>query len=388
MTSYDVCIIGGGIMGLSTAVFLKRLDPAISVCVVEPDPSYEFSSTLRASGGARRLFSGPENIAMSNFSIDFLTRFDVEMAVDGEAPAIDWQEQGYLFLVPPTGVALLEANTRTQRSLGVEVILMDPSALKRRFPSINADDVGAAALSPRDGWCDPNGVLQGFLRKARATGAAIIRDRVAGLDASSGVVRSATLASGGSLDADTFVVAAGAWSPQVVASIGMPLPITPMRRFEHYFTTRTPIEPLPFVKDLDRLAFRPEGAGYTGSLVNSDEPRGFNFDVDHGYFENTVWPALAHRFPAFEATKCHRSWSGLYEQCELDGNAIIGNWRERHPNVYVIAGFSGHGLMHAPAAGRGIAEMIVHGAFQTIDLTRLGYDRVLNNTPYRELGIL
>lgn len=168
----------------------------------------------------------------------------------------------------------------------------------------------------------------------------------------------------------------------------MPLPIAPMRRFEHYFTTRTPIEPLPFVKDLDRLAFRPEGAGYTGSLVNSEEPRGFNFDVDHDYFETVVWPALAHRFPAFEATRCHRSWSGLYEQCELDGNAIIGNWRQRHPNVYVIAGFSGHGLMHAPAAGRGIAEMIVHGAFQTIDLTRLGYDRVLNNMPYRELGIL
>ncbi|MEQ8398041.1 FAD-dependent oxidoreductase [Thalassobaculum sp.] len=386
--NYDVCIAGGGIMGLSTAVFLKRLDPAISVCIIEPDPSYEFSSTLRASGGARRLFSGPENIAMSSYSIDFLKRFDAEMAVDGDAPAIDWREQGYLFLVPPAGVALLEANIRTQRGLGVEVTLMDQPALKRRFPSINVNDVGAAALSPRDGWCDPNGVLQGFLRKARATGTDVIRNRVVGLRARNGVVRSAALASGGSLEADTFVVAAGAWSPQVVASIDMPLPIAPMRRFEHYFTTRTPIEPLPFVKDLDRLAFRPEGAGYTGSLVNSEEPRGFNFDVDHDYFETVVWPALAHRFPAFEATRCHRSWSGLYEQCELDGNAIIGNWRQRHPNVYVIAGFSGHGLMHAPAAGRGIAEMIVHGAFQTIDLTRLGYDRVLNNMPYRELGIL
>jgi glycine/D-amino acid oxidase-like deaminating enzyme len=208
--SYDVCIAGGGIMGLSTAVFLKRLDPAISVCIIEPDPSYEFSSTLRASGGARRLFSGPENIAMSNYSIDFLKRFDAEMAVDGDAPAIDWREQGYLFLVPPAGVALLEANTQTQRGLGVEVTLMDQPALKRRFPSINVNDVGAAALSPRDGWCDPNSVLQGFLRKARATGTDVIRDRVVGLRARNGVVRSAALASGGSLEADTFVVAAGA----------------------------------------------------------------------------------------------------------------------------------------------------------------------------------
>jgi glycine/D-amino acid oxidase-like deaminating enzyme len=168
----------------------------------------------------------------------------------------------------------------------------------------------------------------------------------------------------------------------------MALPIAPMRRFEHYFTIRTELEPLPFVKDLDRLAFRPEGAGYTGTLVRSDEPRGFNFEIDHGYFERVVWPALAHRFPAFEATRCQRSWAGLYEQCDLDGNPVIGNWASRHPNLHVVAGFSGHGLMHAPAAGRGIAELILHGGYRTIDLTRLGYGRVERGEPYAEIGIL
>lgn len=386
--AYEACIIGGGIMGLSTAVFLKRLEPGLSVCVVEPDPTYAFASTALSAGGARRLFSRPENIGMSSFSIDFLKRFDAEMAVDGEAPDIGWRERGYLFLVPPAAVAMLEANARTQQAHGVEIVMMDASALKRRYPSMTVEDVGAAVLSPRDGWCDPGSVLQCFRRKARALGVVFVQDRVTGLDEADGVVRRARLETGAPVRADSFVIAAGAWSAPIAASIGMALPISPMRRFEHFFTTQTPIEPLPFVKDLARLAFRPEGTGYTGTVVNSDEPRGVNFELDPTHFEELVWPALAHRFPAFEATKRLRSWAGLYEVCELDGNPIIGNWRDRHPNVHVVAGFSGHGLMHAPAAGRGIAELIVHGRFRSLDLTRLGYDRVPRGEPYPELGIL
>jgi len=286
--SYDVCIAGGGIMGLATAVFLKRLDPAVTVAVVEPDPSYALASTPRAAGGARRLFSRPENIEMSTFSIGFLLRFAEEMTVDGEAPAIDWREGGYLFLVPPAAVGMLEANARTQAALGVEVELLDAAALQRRYPSMTVADVGAAVLSPRDGWCDPNGVLQGFRRKARALGVEFVEDRVAALEEDGGVLRRARLGGGGTIAADAFVIADGAWSAEVAATIGMALPITPMRRFEHYFTIRETLEPLPFVKDLARLAFRPEGAGYTGTLVDTDEPRGFNLEVDHGYFERVV----------------------------------------------------------------------------------------------------
>lgn len=99
-----------------------------------------------------------------------------------------------------------------------------------------------------------------------------------------------------------------------------------------------------------------------------------------------VWPAVTHRFPPFEAARCHRTWSGLYEQCELDGNPVIG--RSPVENFLIVAGFSGHGMMHAPAAGRGIAELIVQGGFQTIDLSRLGYARVARGEPYREAGIL
>ena len=170
--------------------------------------------------------------------------------------------------------------------------------------------------------------------------------------------------------------------------VGMRLPIEPLRRFEHYFETPNAIEPLPYVKDTARLAFRPEGRGYSGGLVDSNEPRGYDFGVDHDYFERVVWPALAHRFPAFEACRCRRTWSGLYEQNELDGNPVIGRWAGRMENFFVVAGFSGHGMMHAPAAGRAIAELIVNGRYDTLDLTRLGYRRIEQNAPYPERGIL
>jgi FAD-dependent oxidoreductase domain-containing protein 1 len=161
-----------------------------------------------------------------------------------------------------------------------------------------------------------------------------------------------------------------------------------MRRFEHYFTAGSPVEALPYVKDVARLAFRSEGSGFSGGLVDGSEQRGFNFEVDHGYFERVVWPAVAQRFPVFEAARCHRTWSGLYEQNELDGNPVIGPWTGGAANLYTVAGFSGHGMMHAPAAGRAVAELVLHGEYRTLDLTRLGYQRILAEEPYPEEGIL
>ena len=388
MHRYDIVVIGGAIMGSSVAYFLKSLAPAATVAVVEPDPTYQWCSTLRASGGVRVLFSCTENIEMSRFGRDFIRAFPQQMAVDGREAPVDWVQGGYLFIVPPAGLSMLEANCAHQQALGCHVELLAPDELKARFPSMFVDDLGGGVYSPDDGWCDPNGLLQGFRRKAIALGAEYIKDRVTGLTRSGHRVVDGELASGARVRADAFVNATGAWAAEISAMAGMRLPIAPLRRFEHYFTAGSPIERLPYVKDLDRLAFRSEGVGFSGGLVNGDEPRGFNFAVDHDYFERAVWPAIAHRFPPFEAARCHRTWSGLYEQCELDGNPIIGNWPGGLDNFYVISGFSGHGMMHAPAAGRAIAELIITGSFQTVDLTRLGYARIIRGEPYAEAGIV
>lgn len=388
MPRHDVVIVGGGIVGSAVACFLKVLAPAIDVAVIEPDRSYEFASTPRASGGARRQFSCPENVAMSNFSIGFIEGADRELAVGGEPAHVEWRRGGYLFIVGAEQLPILAENAALQRSMGVRADLLDPDGLHERFPSMNLAGIAGGVHTPDDGWCDPSGLLQAFRRKARSLGVAYVDDRVVAIDHDATAARAVRLASGATLAADHVVNAAGAWAKEVAAMVGMALPIEPLRRFEHYFETPNAIEPLPYVKDMARLAFRPEGRGYSGGLVDGDEPRGFNFEVDHGYFERVVWPALAHRFPPLEAARCHRTWAGLYEQCELDGNPIIGRWTSRLGNLYTVAGFSGHGMMHAPAAGRAIAELITHGRFETIDLSRLGYERVEANAPYTEVGIL
>jgi glycine/D-amino acid oxidase-like deaminating enzyme len=364
------------------------LDPTLSVCVIEPDPTYEFASALRASGGCRVQFSRSENIEMSLYSIGFIREFERTMATATQPATVDWVQGGYLFIVPPEAILSLERNVNIQQSHGCRVDLLTPAELKIRFPSIRVDDLGAAAHTPEDGWCDPNGLLWGFRRKAVELGVTYIKDRVVGAECDPIKAKSLTLASGETINADAFINAAGAWSGEVAKLFGMYLPISPLRRFEHYFTAGSLVEQLPYVKDTARLAFRSEGNGFSGGLVDSNESRGFNFEVDHDYFDRVVWPAVANRFPAFEAVKCHRTWSGLYEQNELDGNPVIGPWHGGLANLFTVSGFSGHGMMHAPAAGRAIAELIVRGRFESIDLTRLGYSRVVDNMPYTELGIL
>lgn len=385
---FDVAIIGGGVVGSSTAYFLKTLDPSMSVAVVEPDPTYAFASTLRASGGCRVQFSCPENIEMSLFGIDFIRQVPQRLATTDHPANVDWVEGGYLFIVPPDQVGHLQSNARIQRTHGCVVDLLGPRELADRFPSMRVDDVGAGAHTPHDGWCDPHGLLWSLRRKAIELGAVYLADRMVAATTDARAVRELQLAGGGRMAAEAVVNAAGAWAGEVAKLMGMHLPVVPLRRFEHYFTAASPMEPLPYVKDTARLAFRSEGHGFSGGLVDGGAVRGFDFEVDHDYFERVVWPAVAHRFPPLEAARCHRTWSGLYEQCELDGNPIVGAWNSRLPNLYTVAGFSGHGMMHAPAAGRAIAELIARGRFEAIDLSRLGYERVEAHRPYREAGIL
>ena len=387
-TAYDVAIIGGGATGCAAAYFLRAAGVE-RVCVVEPDPTYAKASTPVATGGCRRLFALPENIRMSQFSIPFLKDFARHVAVDGYAPDVQWKERGYFFVGGPRHAQVLEENCRTQHGLGVKVELMDRTAIAARYPWMRSDDLAIGVLSPEDGWLDPNSVLQGFRKKARSMGATFVKDRVVDLYTGGNRVVELELGSGARIRADHVINAAGCWAASVAKLAGIDVPVNPMRRFEHYVELANALPPdMPLIKDPDRLIIRPEGKGYSVGLVRSDEPRGFNFDVDPAWFQEVVWPACARRVPEFEALKLKREWAGLYDENELDGNMILGNIPGRLDNFYLACGFSGHGLMHAPAVGRALTELITKGRFETIDLSRMGYQRVIDNAPYREKGII
>jgi FAD-dependent oxidoreductase domain-containing protein 1 len=384
----DILIMGGGAIGSAVAYFIKLRSPGTDVIVAERDPTYSLASTPRASGGVRRLFSLPENIELSNFSIPFFEAFPDTMAVDGVSAEIGFKKNGYLFIVPPSARDMLKRNFETEKKMGCNVVWLEPDELKQKFPSMYVGDLGAAVHSPDDGWLDPHSVLMGFRKKAKSMGVEFLADEVSGLERSGSCVIAAILKSGMRIEADHFVNAAGAWAKDICAMLDIEVPIEPLRRFEHYFESEESIEPLPYLKDPDRLAFRPEGKGYSGGVPTLAEPRGYNFEVDHEYFENVVWPALAHRFPQFERTKCRNTLPGLYDQNDFDGNAIIGPGADGLGNFHMLAGFSGHGLMHAPGCGRAMAELIINGRYETIDLARLGWRRLVDGEPLREQGII
>jgi FAD-dependent oxidoreductase domain-containing protein 1 len=385
---HDVVIIGGGAIGCATAVFLRTAGVP-RVCVLEPDPTYAKAATPMATGGCRRLFALPENIRMSQFSIEYYKNFAQHVAVDGYAPDVQWKERGYLFIGGPQHAAVLEQNARVQEAEGVQIELLDRAAIAARYPWMRNDDLALGVLSPQDGWLDPNSVLQGFRHKAQAMGVTFLRERAVDLYVRGRRIVEIELASGARVRGDHVVNAAGCWSASIAKLVGVDLPVNPMRRFEHYveLARELPAD-TPLVKDPDRLIIRPEGKGYAVGLVKSDEPRGFNYEVEPSWFQDVVWPACAARVKAFEQLKLVREWAGLYDECELDGNMILGHCQGGPENFLVACGFSGHGLMHAPAVGRALTELVVSGSFQTIELGQMGYQRVVDGAAYRETGIL
>jgi len=384
----DILIIGGGIVGSSIAYHLARAGRGGEIVVVEPDPTYEFAATPRGNGGIRQLFSLPENIAMAQYGLAFYRDFETEMAVDGEPAPIGFKRRGYLLISDAGGHRQMEQNFRVQSARGVRADCLDRVALGVRFPSLRTDDVALAVHSPDDAWIDPQSALQGFRRKARQLGVRYLTDRVEDWRGDGRLARRALLASGETVEAGVHVLAAGAWSAEVATSLGLALPVEPMSRDTYFFRAAGNIEALPFIKTETHLAFRPEGKGYAGGLPDWETPPGWNFEVSPDDFEARVWPALARRIPALERLKLERGWAGHYARNRLDLTAIVGAWSGGLDNVYMAVGFSGHGIMHAPAAGRALAELILDGRYGTLDLTRFGYARVRENAPYREIGIV
>ena len=387
----DIVIIGGGIIGSAAAYFLATGDQAGTVSVIEPDATYARASTPAGAGGVRRLMSRPENIRMSQFSLDFYAGFQKVMASEDIAADIQFRRSGYLFLTNADGAADLTNNFETQQGEGVPAELLDVDALRTRFPSVGTQNVVLACHSPQDGWIDPQAALMGFRKKSEILGVTYVKDRVVGLETSGNSVIQAQLESGASLAGDIFLNTAGAWAGEIAAMTGAKLPVVPMCRVQHFWRCASEIESLPLIKDGSGAFFRPEGGGFVGGKPSWEIEPGFIWDIDRGYFanyfEDTVWQLLAAMVPKFETIKLERSWPGHYAQNLFDGNMIIGAYSPGHDNILTACGFSGHGIMHAPAVGRALSELVLDGKFQTLDLTRMGFSRVADDRPYAEIGI-
>ena len=388
----DIAIIGGGIIGSAAAYFLAQSGLAGDVTVIEPDPTYARASTPAGAGGVRRLMTRPENIRMSQFSLDFFAGFKDTMSTHEHPADIDFRRQGYLFLTNAAGVDDLTSNFETQCAEGVPADLLNVDAVRSRFPSIGTDNVALACHSPQDAWIDPHAAMMGFRRKAESLGVTYVKDTVAGLESSTSRVTGAVLESGDCITADMFLNCAGAWVGNVAEMTGAKLPVVPMCRVQHFWRCAHEVEPLPLIKDDSGAFLRPEGGGgFVGGRPSWDIEPGFAWEVDRGYFatyfEDTVWALIANMVPKFETIKLERTWGGHYAQNLFDGNMIIGRYSSGHDNLLTACGFSGHGIMHAPAVGRALSELALHGEYRTLDLSRMEFDRVLTETPYPETGI-
>ncbi len=383
----DIIIIGGSIMGSSIAYHLAMTGRAGDVCVIEPDPNYEWAAAPRSSGGVRLMHGLPENIEMSRYGREVYKDFARLMDVDGQPGGFDFLEHGYLYLVAGASqVAVARENWRVQTRLGVPNDFLDRNEVAARFPSLNVADIDAAIHAPQDGFIDPNAAVLGFRRKAIDLGVEYIQDKVIDIEISDGLARKAVLEIGGRVAGDIFVNVAGAWGPEICAMVGMTVPVEPLSRNTFYFEIRGAVETMPLTKDPSGVAFRQEGAGFTAGQTDINVPFGFDWAVKHDLFDTVFWPALAHRVPAFEALQVKRGWSGHYAYNRMDGNTIIGKWIGGLDNFYIATGFTGAGLQKGPAIGRAMSELLLDGGYQTIDLSRMSYQRVLDDEPLFETG--
>lgn len=368
--SSDVVIIGGGVMGASTAYHVAK-NGDLSVTLLEKAPSFGEGSTGRCAGGVRHQFSTAVNIRLSQESFKMMEHFSDELGQE-----IDLRKIGYLFLLDnDADMAQFRENVALQNRLGVASVVLNPAELAARVPYLNLEGIVGGTFFEGDGLADPHGMVQGYIKGARRHGAHLFTDtpvtgirmdgqKIVGVETPDGVIAT-----------DTVVIAAGAWSAEIGKMMGVNLPIVPLRR--QIAVTR----PLPALKSLDMtfilffgesLYFHPEGNGLLTGMSNQHESIGFNEAVDPRWTFTHIDHAV-NRFPLLEEAELLTEWAGLYEMTP-DHQAILG----RLPGVdtaICVAGFSGHGFMHGPVCGKLMAEEILDGRAHTVNIDEMRYHR-------------
>ena len=389
MAGYDIVIIGGAIIGSSIAWHLREEGFAGTIALVECDPQFARAATTLSCASIRQQFSIAENIRLSQYTLALFRRLTQEFGAEAD---IAFREKGYLILASEEGLPVLKANHAVQTAQGADILLEDAAALSRRFGWLSTEGIAGGAWGRSgEGWFDAHALLMLFRRALRDRKIDMIRASVTGLRREGNRITGVELDDGERLDAGTVIDAAGPNAGKVAAMAGIALPVEPRKRSVFVFEARQRFDDMPLLVDPSGIYVRPEGSVYiTGGAephVTDGPADPGDFEPDWPLFEETIWPVLAARIPAFEAIKVGRAWAGHYDYNTLDQNAVIGP----HPEVenFVFAnGFSGHGLQQAPAVGRALAELIVHGGYRTIDCSVFGYERVLRGRPYRELNVI
>ena len=394
--NYDVILIGGGIMGSSTAYHLMKADPTLKVVVIEKDLAYEKSSTTLSMVNTRIQFTLKENVQISQHALEVFDHFGETMQVGDKKPEIFLKKEGNLILIDEKTEASARKAYEMQKELGCNVSWWSPEKVKEIYPIYeNLDGIVGATFGPDDGHFDAYALLMGYKSKAISLGAEFVQDEVVELltepckKGSGGKCRQiggVKTASGERVAASQVVNCTGAWAARLLKSADIDLPVAPTKRQVFAVEPEFKVDyPLP-------LTFLPSGFYFrteTGGLLLmgfslEDDPVGFDFSWEKERFE-ILWEALYNFAPVYESLKLIKGWAGLYAVSLLDANAFLGEWPEIK-GLYLANGFSGHGLQQGPAVGRYMMELILKKE-PTLDLSIFSPQRILDNAPIDEVGI-
>jgi glycine/D-amino acid oxidase-like deaminating enzyme len=393
---YDVIIIGGAIMGSSTAWFLSQ-NPDFNgtILVIEKDQKYEFCSTAHTTSCIRQQFSTKLNVEISQFAANFINNFQEYMGNDIRVPKLTIKSFGYMYLAADESFAKkLRNNQKIQAAAGAATELLTPDEIKSRYPFYNVDDIELGSINlVNEGYWDSIAVFEWMKNKARENGVEYIENEVIEItkNKSEDQVISVKLASGEIITGGKFVNATGPRAAVVSKMAGIEIPVEPRKRYSWIFKAEKPLDrDLPLTIDPSGFHVRENGGGTYQAGGHGVYDPAVNFDdfiMDNDLWENTVWPILFNRIPQFESLKLISQWAGHYAMNTLDQNAIIGP-HNMVQNFFFQNGFSGHGTQQAPAMGRAMAEILTYGCYKTIDMSAFKYERLLNGNKVIEEAII
>jgi len=392
-TAYDVVIVGGAMLGSSSAWWLsENKDFNGRVLVIERDPTYEFAATSRTNSCIRQQFSADINIRISQFGAQFVKNFREFLGGDPDVPKVPLQSFGYMYLADNEPFAnILRECQQIQAAAGAGTKILKPEEIAADYPFYNLDGIVVGSHNLVDeGYFEGSTLFDWWKRKARQNGVEYVTNEVVDIERVGDRVESVTLKSGERIVAGHIVNASGTRGALTARMAGIEIPIEPRRRYTFVFDAADRLDrDLPLTIDPTGVHMRTDGLYYLAGCPPHEDPAADfdDFEMDHDMWEEKAWPIIANRVPQFERVKLINSWIGHYDFNTLDQNAIIGPAGEVE-NFILLNGFSGHGFQQSPAMGRGISELIAYGEYRALDLGELGYNRIVLGEPLLEKAII